>query len=167
MRPPYREDQPPPVERVGGDGIVYVEKNTQGSWEDKQRGRSHPHSPQLLLGAWSFVISWLSAAALIASLVMLTLGHPDPWKELCPWFAGAMAVSLAAALLVSLTVKCPLCHGYPLHSRHGCHKHRLASRWFPLTHRATVVLRILTTFSFRCMYCGTPFRLFKRSSRQR
>jgi len=170
MRPPRRDDPPPSGDGRGAqDGVVYVERSSEskGTWEDRQRPRSTTNSPQLLLGAFSLFVFWLSVAGLITCLVMVTLGHAEPWTELCLWAGGLLVVSLVSSLLISLNVRCPLCHGSPLHSRHGCHKHRLADHWFPLTHRATVVLRILVTLSFRCMYCGTPFRLFKKSSRQR
>jgi hypothetical protein len=42
-----------------------------------------------------------------------------------------------------------------------CHKHVNAQRLPPLTYRATAVLAVLFTLSFRCMYCGTRFRLRK------
>lgn len=168
MNPPHR-DAPPPapvIERIGEDGMVYVETGGKASWEDKQRSRSYPHSLDLLLGALSILVLWLSVPLLILSLVMKTLGQPGPWGALCIYALVALVCSLVLTLCISLTKRCPLCHGTPLHSRQ-CPKHRLADQWPLLTHRATTALRILLTLSFRCMYCGTPFRLFKRSSRQR
>ena len=167
MKPPCRDDSiPPAAGPAGKDSVVYVERNDKpGTWEDRQRCRSHYQSPQLLLGAFSLLVFWLSVPALLLCLVMLTKGRTQPWTALCLWSGGLMAVSLVSSLLVSMNVKCPLCHGPPLHSRHGCHKHRLARRWFPFTHRATVALSILTTLSFRCMYCGTAIRL--RPGKQR
>lgn len=169
MRPPYREDQPSPVvERRGDDGIVYVERTAAtGNWEDRQRCRSHPHSGKLYFGSICLLLVWLSVPALVAGIIMLNQGHREPWGGVCIAAGVVMILSLVASLAITLTLKCPLCHGTPLHSRLGCHKHRLANRWFPLTYRATSVVRILFTLTFRCMYCGTPFRLFKRSSRQR
>jgi hypothetical protein len=168
MKPPRRDKPPSPIiERVGEDGVVYVEKSARGNWEDKQRGRSIPHSGKILCGAWSLLIMWLSVWALVVSLVMKSLGHHDPWTVVCLGATGAFIVSLVLSLLISLTVKCPLCHGTPLHSRFGCRKHRLADHWPPLTYRTAVVLRILVSLSFRCIYCGTPFRLFKKSARLR
>lgn len=168
MKPPCRSDSPaPPVaERLGADGVVYVEKSAKPSWEDIQRSRSHPHSGKLLLGAFSFLIAWLSIVSLIGGLIMSNLGQPDPWNRICIIAAVLFVISLVTAIGISLTTRCPLCHGTPLHARHRCHPHRLANHWIPFTRRATVVLRILTTLSFRCMYCGTPFRLFKKSSRR-
>lgn len=142
---------------------MYVEP-AQGSWESKQRSRSYPFSLGLFWGALSIAIMWLSTATAILSLCMGYSGHKVPWARLSVVSLVTLCISLVVSLSISLTRHCPLCHGTPLHSRH-CPKHRLASRWPFFTYRATVVIRILTTLSFRCMYCGTPFRLFKRSSR--
>jgi hypothetical protein len=151
---------------MGADRFVYVELAVKKTWEDAQRPRSYPFSFQLLCGALSIFMLWISTVAAVVSLVMKYTGHHDPWTVVSVVSLLSLIVSLALTLGISLTKKCPLCHGPPLHSRR-CRKHRLAERWPLLTHRATVVLRILTSLSFRCMYCGTPFRLFKKSSREK
>lgn len=172
MKPPCRELPPEPdasapiIERVDGDGRVYVETVGKENWEDRQRCRSYHQSFELLCGAVSIVVLWLSTITAVAALVMQSLGHGHPWPFLSIVSLTALIFSLIFALCFSLTKKCPLCHCPPLHSRF-CRKHRLADRWPPFTYRATAVLRILTSLSFRCMYCGTPFRLFKKSTRER
>lgn len=146
--------------------MVYVElKGAGGTWEDRQRCRSYGKSMELFCGALSIFVLWISTIATIVSLVMHVTGHGQPWAVLSIISLSTLVVSLIVSLAISLAKKCPLCHGPPLHSRF-CRKHRLADCWPPFTHRATVVLRILTTLTFRCMYCGTPFRLFKKSSRR-
>ena len=167
MNPPPRDEPAPDapvIERVGEDGVVYVELSAKESWEATQRSRSYPKSLELLCGAFSILVLWISTLTAIVSLAMKFTGHQDPWTSLCALSLAVLAISLVIALSISLTKKCPLCHGTPLHSRR-CRKHRMADRWPPLTHRATTVIRILSTLTFRCMYCGTPFRLFKKSSR--
>lgn len=172
MKPPHRELPPDPdasapvLECAGEDDLGYVETADKGSWEDRQRCRSYPQSFELLCGALSIMVLWLSTLTAVVSLVMKTLGHEKPWSLLSIISLATLFISLFISLSLSLTKKCPLCHGPPLHTRF-CRKHRLADRWPPFTRRATVVLRILTTLTFRCMYCGTPFRLFKKSTRQR
>ncbi|MCB1210533.1 MAG: hypothetical protein KDK97_14480 [Verrucomicrobiales bacterium] len=42
-----------------------------------------------------------------------------------------------------------------------CHKHSEAQRLPLMGYRGTVVLAVLFTLGFRCMYCGTPYRLRK------
>ncbi len=167
MKPPCQDAPPPPFAgSANARGVVYVERSSRGNWEDQQRSRSIPHSGALLFGALSTAVLWLSIPALIVCLTLKLLGHPGPWGEGAVASLIILVLSLAVSLGLSLTKKCPLCHGTPLHSR-PCPKHRLANRWPLLTYRATTVLCMLTTLSFRCMYCGTPFRLFKKSSRLR
>lgn len=143
-----------------------VNPTNRGSWEDKQRSRSYNQSFDLLCGAISILLMWLSIIASVVGLVLMWFGRPGPWGSMSVIGLVLLVISLPTSLSYSLTKKCPLCHGTPLYSRR-CHKHRLADRWPGLTYRFTTVLRILTSLSFRCMYCGTPFRLFKKSSRNR
>jgi hypothetical protein len=180
VKPPFREDSHlftgksgAEESSPGGDSapavrksVTYVELSNPGTWEDRQRPRSCPNSAGLLFCALSIFVMWLSTAGVVLALIMKFNGHAEPWSRVSVICLIVMAVSLVISLIFSMTRHCPLCHGTPLHSRR-CPKHRLADRWLPLTHRATVVVRMLTTLSFRCMYCGTPFRLFKKSSRQR
>lgn len=159
-------DRPPLVERRGEDGVVYVEHSDRGSWEDTQRSRSYPQSLEVYCGALSFLLLWISTLGALLSIVMIFSGYREPWTAVGVLSLILLAISLMVALSISLTKRCPLCHGTPLHSR-NCRKHRLSQKWPLLTKRASVVLSILTTLNFRCMYCGTPFRLFKKSSRHR
>lgn len=156
----------PEVERRGLDGVVYVERSQKGSWEDYQRPRSFSGSFTLFCGAVSFLSLWLCIAGGLLSILMLLLESAGPWKAIALVSLLGLAASLAVSLIISLNTRCPLCHGPPLHNRR-CRKHRLAQKWPLLTRRATVVLSILFTLHFRCMYCGTPFRLFKKSSTSR
>ena len=64
------------------------------------------------------------------------------------------------AFALSRDVQCGLCHGTVM-SEKKCRKHVDAVRIRPLSYRATAVLSVLFTLSFRCMYCGTRFRLWK------
>ena len=136
------------------------------TWEDTQRARSHPRSLRLLFGAAMCMAFWLSILGTMASLFLILSGKPGPWQRVVVGCLVSTAVTLVIMLGITLTEKCPLCHGTPLHERR-CHKHRLAQRLPFFTYRFTAVLAILFTMGFRCMYCGTPFRLFKKSSRQR
>lgn len=159
----------PPASVTGSankDVVAYVDRSTKGNWEDRQRCRSFPRSLGMLCGVLSIVMLWAGLSSMVLGLVMHTLGQPGDWVAVAVWGLFGFVFSLVCMLNISLTCKCPLCHGTPLHSRR-CPKHRLADLWPPFTHRATTVLRVLTSLSFRCMYCGTPFRLFKKSSRLR
>lgn len=65
-----------------------------------------------------------------------------------------------SAFVLSSHLHCGLCHG-TLMAEKGCRKHIDAARIRPLSHRATAALSVLFTLSFKCMYCGTRFRLWK------
>lgn len=72
----------------------------------------------------------------------------------------AFIASRPSAFVLSSRLHCGLCHGAVM-TETGCRKHVEALRIKPLSYRATSVLSILFTLSFRCMYCGTRFRLWK------
>lgn len=65
-----------------------------------------------------------------------------------------------SAFILSSRLHCGLCHGTVL-SEKKCRKHVDAVRIRPLSYRATAAVSALITLSFRCMYCGTPYRLWK------
>jgi hypothetical protein len=157
---------PPSYERGVTAPVEAVPAVSNTNWEDRQRGRSHPRSLRILVGCVLIGLSWVS---LIYTIVTLGLRHLHPgerWNDAPVIGLVVFAVTFFGSLIAGGSLKCPLCHGPVLHSRH-CRKHRLANHLPPFTYRATLVLRVLFSLSFRCMYCGTPFRLFKKSSSSR
>jgi hypothetical protein len=78
----------------------------------------------------------------------------------------ASLVSWLVSFLRRRSARCPLCKGSPLLDS-GAVKHAKAYRLPPLGYAATAVLGILFLSRFRCMYCGTPYDLLKRSSSAR
>ncbi len=68
--------------------------------------------------------------------------------------------SRVSAFILSSRLHCGLCHGTVM-SEKKCRKHVDAVRIRPLSYRATAAVSALFTLSFRCMYCGTPYRLWK------
>jgi hypothetical protein len=68
--------------------------------------------------------------------------------------------SRLSAFVLSGRLHCGLCHGAVM-TETGCRKHADAVRVRPLSYRATAVLGVLLTLSFKCMYCGMRFRLWK------
>jgi len=71
---------------------------------------------------------------------------------------GVFIVARTAAFVLARTLTCPLCHGTVMQEGR-CLKHADAFRIRPLSHRASAVLMLLCTGAFRCMYCGTAYRL--------
>jgi hypothetical protein len=105
-------------------------------------------------------ISWWGLVGFIAiSIAMLITGN-RAWGIASLVACGVFVVSRTLAFILSRHLSCPLCMGKVMASVR-CHKHVNAQCLPPLTHRATAVLAVLFTLSFRCMYCGTRFRLRK------
>ena len=74
---------------------------------------------------------------------------------------GSLAVFLLArvgAFLNNRYLMCTLCHGPLLHEK-SCRKHAEATRIPGLSYRASTVVRVLCTGGYRCMYCGSSYRL--------
>ena len=69
-------------------------------------------------------------------------------------------VARSSAWILAQRLHCSLCHCTVM-SEKRCRKHADAVRIPPLSYRATAVLQVLLTLGFRCMYCGTRFRLWK------
>ena len=71
---------------------------------------------------------------------------------------AAFVIARLLAFALSRALTCPLCHGTVMLEKR-CQKHLHAQRLFPLSYRLTAALSALFTGTFRCMYCGTRFRL--------
>ena len=113
------------------------------------------------------LVHYLCGIAFITCVVILLL-HPTPMTMVKPLVASALA--LAVTWLISFlrrrSARCPLCKGSPLLDS-GAAKHAKAFRLRPFNHGTTAVLGILFLNRFRCMYCGTPYDLQKRSAVER
>jgi hypothetical protein len=73
---------------------------------------------------------------------------------------GAFALGKGLVFVLSRSLVCPLCHGTVMHEKR-CQKHAGAQRLPLLSYRATAAAAVLCTGAFRCMYCGTAYRLKK------
>ncbi len=112
------------------------------------------------------LIHYLCVIAFLTCTVILIL---RPGEESVQIFVGSLAACLITWLVAFIkrrSVRCPLCKGTPLLDG-GASKHAKAFRLPPLNHGNTAVLGILFLQRFRCMYCGTPYDLLKKSSQQR
>jgi hypothetical protein len=113
------------------------------------------------------LVHYLCLIAFLTCGVILTL-HPTPMTMVKPLVASAAGcgVTWLVAFLRRRSARCPLCKGSPLVDS-GAVKHAKAYRLRPFNHGTTSVLGILFLSRFRCMYCGTPYDLQKRSSVER
>lgn len=130
----------------------------------ERRARHFPRSARLLLVALLMLVAATGFLAFVVGVVgMLVMKQQDLWGWLALAGLGVLVVSRVVAFFLADMLTCPLCHGSVMKARR-CHKHADAFRLWPLSYRASAALSLLTTFGFRCMYCGTSFRLGRRRS---
>ncbi|MEK7948995.1 hypothetical protein [Luteolibacter soli] len=113
------------------------------------------------------LLHYLCIIAFITCAVILFL-HPEPMTMAKPLIASAIAVAVSwlISYLRRRSARCPLCKGSSLLDS-GAAKHAKAYRLRPFNYGTTAVLGILFLNRFRCMYCGTPYDLQKRSAVER
>lgn len=109
----------------------------------------------MLLLAFLFFVAFLVLGALMFARGDRAMGV---WSLVC---LGAFGLARLLAFVWSRGLACPLCHGTVLAEK-GCRKHENAVKLPLLPHKSAVVLGVLFTLGFRCMYCGTAYRLWKR-----
>ena len=128
------------------------------------RARSIHNKQPFTVAVVFTLLHYLCVIGVLTCIVILVLS-PSPRNVVLP-----LVISFAASLVTWLishlrrrSARCPLCKGSPL-LESGAVKHSKAYRLPPLNHGATAVFGILFVNRFRCMYCGTPYDLLKRSS---
>lgn len=143
-----------------------VEKTTARSTKSRvNHARSLPHCGPFNVAAAFSVVHYLSLAVTATALV-LTITDPSALAR-SVFFVG-IAISLVTWLVSFLKRRCahcPLCKGTPMVNS-GAYPHSRASRIFPLNHGVSATLAIITTQTFRCMYCGSDFDMLKPPSRR-
>jgi len=134
--------------------------------ESNSRARSLPDKKPYNVAVFLTLLHYLCVVGLVTCAVIFIL---NPKQPSVPPLIGAVVASLASwfvAFIKRRSVRCPLCKGSPLLDG-GASKHSKAYRLRPLNHGTTAVLGILFVNRFRCMYCGTPYDLLKKSSLDR
>ncbi|MBB5352573.1 hypothetical protein HNR46_002819 [Haloferula luteola] len=124
------------------------------------RSLPHKRSFVLAMAITSFQFLCLVATGTLASLMII---HDD--RSLGIPLVIVMALQAAiwlSGLLVRKGARCPLCKGTPLLDNTAT-KNARAQRIFPFNYGTTALISLLFTQRFRCMYCGSPFDLIKRS----
>jgi hypothetical protein len=134
--------------------------------EQASRARSLHDKRPFNVAVFFAVVHYLCLIAFLTCVVILILNPVEGSVKI-------LIASLVACLFTWLisffrrrSVRCPLCKGSPLLDT-GAVKHAKAYRLPPLNHGNTAVLGILFLNRFRCMYCGTPYDMLKKSSQQR
>jgi hypothetical protein len=129
-----------------------------------RRARGYHRPRRLLLVALLLVLAFAGAVGFIWGVAAMLLTDVRDWGWLALAGLGVFVLARIAVFVLASALSCPLCHGTVMHEKR-CRKHEDAFRLGPLSYRASAVLSLLFTGSFRCMYCGTLWRL-RRTSRE-
>ena len=125
-----------------------------------RRPRSFRRPLLLWVTALFFFVSFAALVTFIVCGALMFLGDD---RQMGIYALAAFGVMVAARLAASLNshrLHCQLCHGTVLHEK-TCRKHVSVGRVPLLGYRSLVVLGILFTGTFNCMYCGSLFKLKK------
>ncbi|WP_193212044.1 hypothetical protein [Luteolibacter marinus] len=130
------------------------------------RARSLHDKRPYNVAVFSTLLHYLCMIAFLTCIVIVIL-NPEP-SSIPPLVISFIAT--ATTWLISFfkrrSARCPLCKGSPLMDT-GASKHAKSYRLPPFNHGTTAILGILFLHRFRCMYCGTPYDLLKKSSNPR
>ena len=135
----------------------------------RQRPRPHPQPLRLVVGIL-LDLTCKALAALGLTAIGVSIYHAKSltdWSGQDPTWGLVFLSALAGYILFSVwrfyhgkRTVCSLCRGPVFHVQRSA-KNRDATKWPGLGYRTSAVLSMLFTGRYRCMYCGTPFRLKK------
>lgn len=129
-------------------------------YQRTRRARAHTRPVRVVAVSILLAISWLGLAFFLGSAVALGWYSEQHFGY---WALGGLflfALGRAGSFILGRNLNCTLCHGPVLHEKR-CHKHADAFRLAPLSYRTSTAVSVLCTAGFRCMYCGTAYRLKK------
>lgn len=113
------------------------------------------------------LVFYLSIIALLTAAATFFFVPAELKKTAADILVGCMVV-LSGSWLASYVKRrkalCPLCKCTPFLDNLA-HKHEHAYRIKPLNYGTTAILTTILFQRWRCMYCGTPFDLLKKSKR--
>ena len=131
------------------------------------RGRSVTFKKRFVLAVLATLVFYLSIIALITAAVAFFFVPPELKKTAADILVRCLVVFSAAWLISYMKRRralCPLCKSTPFLDNLA-HKHEHAYRIRPLNYGTTAILTTILFQRWRCMYCGTPFDLLKKSKR--
>jgi len=135
----------------------------------RQRPRPHPQPGRLVVGvALDLTCKMFALGGLVAmGLIVWQADSLTDWSGGDPIWRVLLLAALAGYAMCAgwrhyhgRRTYCSLCRGPVFHVQSSS-KHREATKWPGLGYRTSAVLSLFFTGEYRCMYCGTPFRLKK------
>ncbi len=106
---------------------------------------------------WALSIAFLLVAAL-GLVGMVVFDRYFGW-----WAIGGLTCYGILKLVRAIHgrgCQCQLCHG-PVLSSKDCNKHSDARRYPLMSHRRSLLIDAAVKGQFNCMYCGTPYRMWR------
>lgn len=134
--------------------------------EQSSRARSLHDKRPFNVAVFFAVVHYLCIIAFLTCVVILILNPVEGSVKILITSLVACVFTWLISFFRRRSVRCPLCKGSPLLDT-GASKHSKAYRLPPLNHGNTAVLGILFLHRFRCMYCGTPYDMLKKTSQHR
>ncbi len=125
-----------------------------------RRARNYPCPGRIFLISFLWILSTLVFLTFIGLVTWMVVMEK---RELGLWSIGALggfALLRFVIFILAPGLHCTLCHGTVIHSR-ACRKHDKGTKLPLLSHRASTALAVFFTGRFHCMYCGTPFRVWR------
>lgn len=127
---------------------------------------SIPHKGSFITCIVFALLHYLTILATLTLAYILLRTHD---MAIAAWLAGsviAIGITWLFSYCARRVTRCPLCKGTPLLDTPAS-KHHKAVRIKPLNYGTTALLQLILTHRFRCMGCGTPFDLLRKTSRDR
>lgn len=125
-----------------------------------RRSRVFPQPGKVLATASLLWISVIGAGAFIWAVEEIVRTENREFGILALAGLGTFVAARAVVYALARNLACPLCHGTVMHEK-SCQKHVEALRVPPFSYRSSVAASVLCCGTFRCMYCGTGYRLKK------
>lgn len=127
-----------------------------------RRTRVFSSPVRLILGSFLLLVAFVSFLGFVWFSGTLLINGNRADGILALGLLAVFGMSRLLAFLNNEKLHCSLCHGTILHEKR-CRKHADAVRIPGLSYRAATAASVLCTGAFRCMYCGTTYRLHKKS----
>lgn len=146
--------------------MATLSSSTPSDKKGQGRVRSVPYLKPFVSAVILSLIHYLAILAVITTAVCIAISPSILATRVLAASIVATGITWLIAFFKRRSTHCPLCKGTPLINS-GALTHQKAVRLYPINHGVTATLSILTTQSFRCMYCGTHYDLLKKNSRDR
>lgn len=132
------------------------------------RSLSLHHKKPFIVALIATLCFWVVSVACLTcfiSIILLGKSKGTPMTKLLIALLILSIILWFFAYLQRRRARCPLCKASPFLGTLS-HTHPKAERVLFLGPQTTAILKALFTLRWRCMHCGTPFDLLKKTDRR-